>query len=71
MEILGIGPLEILAILVIALIVLVGRYGQGWPTIGQFHRKVITPSGIPLKASQVKYLNRLMRDASLEDLEKI
>jgi len=75
MEILGIGPLEILAILVIALIVLgPGDMVKAGRTIGRFLRKVITsPEWHTVqKASQeLKYLpNRLMRDASLEDLEK-
>ena len=74
MEILGIGPLEILFILLIALIVLgPGDMVKAGRTIGRFLRKVITsPEWRTVqKASQeLKYLpNRLMRDANLEDLE--
>ncbi len=73
MEILGIGPLEFLFILLIALIVLgPGDMVKAGRTLGRFMRKIVTsPEWRTVqKASQeLKYLpNRLMREAQLEDL---
>ncbi len=75
MEILGIGPLEFLFILLIALIVLgPGDMVKAGRTLGRFLRKIVTsPEWRTVqKASQeLKYLpNRLMREAQLEDLSK-
>jgi len=75
MEILGIGPLELLFILLIALIVLgPGDMAKAGRTIGRFMRKIIiSPEWRTVqKASrELKYLpNRLMREATLEDLQK-
>ena len=75
MEILGIGPLELLFILLIALIILgPGDMVKAGRTLGRFLRKIIiSPEWHTVqKASrELKYLpNRLMREASLEDLSK-
>ncbi len=75
MEFLGIGPLELLAILVIALVILgpkdMAKTGR---TIGRFLRKIITSpewNTVQKASREIKYLpNRLMREASLEDLSK-
>jgi sec-independent protein translocase protein TatB len=75
MEILGIGPLELIFILLIALIILgPGDMVKAGRMLGRFLRKVVTSSEWRMvqKASrEIKYLpNRLMREASLEDLSK-
>jgi sec-independent protein translocase protein TatB len=75
MEILGIGPLELFFILIIALIILGPKdMAKAGRTLGRFMRKVvISPEWRTVqKASrELKYLpNRLMREASLEDLSK-
>ncbi|MGE5124098.1 MAG: twin-arginine translocase TatA/TatE family subunit [Acidobacteriaceae bacterium] len=75
MEILGIGPLELFFILLIALIVLgPGDMVKAGRTLGRFLRKIITSSEwrtIQKASRELRYLpNRLMRDASLEDLSK-
>lgn len=75
MEILGIGPLELLFILLIALIILgPGDMVKAGRTLGRFLRKVITSSEwrtVQKASRELRYLpNRLMREASLEDLQK-
>src|SRR4030067_3338644 len=75
MEILGIGPLELIFILLIALIILgPGDMVKAGRTLGRFLRKII-PSPewrtIQKASRELRYLpNRLMREASLEDLSK-
>ncbi len=73
MEILGIGPLELLFILIIALIVLGPKdMAKAGRTIGRFLRKIITSPEwrtVQKASRELKYLpNRLMREASLEEL---
>ena len=75
MEILGIGPLELLFILLIALIVLgPGDMVKAGRTLGRFLRKVMmSPEWRTIqKASrELRYLpNRLMREASMEEISK-
>jgi hypothetical protein len=75
MEIFGIGPLEILFILLIALIILgPGDMVKAGLTLGRFLRKIITSPEwhtIQRASRELRYLpNRLMREASLEDLSK-
>ena len=75
MEILGIGPLELFFILLIALIILgPGDMVKAGRTLGRFLRKIImSPEWRTIqKASrELRYLpNKLMREASLEDLSK-
>ena len=75
MEIFGIGPLEILFILLIALIFLgPGDMVKAGRTLGRFLRRIITSpewQTIQKASRELKYLpNRLMREASLEDLSK-
>ena len=75
MEIFGIGPLEILFILLIALIILgPGDMVKAGLTLGRFLRKIITSPEwhtIQRASHELRYLpNRLMREASLEDLSK-
>jgi Sec-independent protein translocase protein TatA len=75
MEILGIGPLELFFILLIALIVLgPGDMVKAGRTLGRFlHRIITSPEWRTVqKASrELRYLpNRLMREANLEDLQK-
>jgi Sec-independent protein translocase protein TatA len=75
MELFGIGPLELLFILLIALIILgPGDMVKAGLTLGRFLRKIITsPEWRTVqKASQeLRNLpNRLMREASLDDLSK-
>jgi len=75
MEILGIGPLELLFILLIALIILgPGDMVKAGRTLGRLLRKVITSSEwrtVQKASRELRYLpNRLMREASLEDLQK-
>lgn len=75
MEILGIGPLELLFILLIALIILgPGDMVKAGRTIGRFLRKVITSpewQTVQKASRELRYLpNRLMREASMEDLQK-
>lgn len=74
MDILGIGPLELLFIMLIALIILGPKdMVKAGRTIGSFLRKIVTsPTWHTVqKASQeIKYLpNRFMREAGLDDLE--
>ncbi len=73
MEILGIGPLELLFILLIALIVLgPGDMVKAGRTLGRFMRKIITSPEwrtVQKASRELRYLpNRLMREASIEDL---
>ena len=75
MEILGIGPLELLFILLIALIILgPGDMVKAGRTLGRFLRRIITSpewQTVQKASRELKYLpNRLMREASLEDLSK-
>ncbi len=75
MDILGIGPMEILLILVIALIVLGPKdMAKAGRTIGHFLRKVVTSpswSTIQNASREIRYLpNKLMREAGLEELRK-
>lgn len=72
MEILGIGPLELLLILAIALIVLgpddMAKAGR---TVGRFLRRIVTSPEwrmIQRASKDIRYLpNRLMREAGLEE----
>jgi Sec-independent protein translocase protein TatA len=73
MEVFGIGPLELLFILLIALIVLgPGDMVKAGLTLGRFLRRIITSPEWRMvqKASrELRYLpNRLMREASLDEL---
>jgi Sec-independent protein translocase protein TatA len=75
MEILGIGPLEFLFILLIALIVLgPGDMVKAGRTLGRFIRKVITSPEwrtVQRASRELRYLpNRLVREANMEDLSK-
>ena len=75
MEILGIGPLELLFILLIALIVLgPGDMVKAGRTLGRFMRRIITSPEwrtVQKASRELRYLpNRLMREANLEDLQK-
>jgi len=75
MEILGIGHLELFFILLIALIVLgPGDMVKAGRTLGRFMRKVVTSSEwrtVQKASRELRYLpNRLMREASLDDLQK-
>jgi len=73
MEILGIGPLELFFILLIALIVLgPGDMVKAGRTLGRFLRKIITSPEwrtVQKASRELRYLpNRLMREANLEDI---
>ena len=75
MEILGIGPLELFFILLIALIVLgPGDMVKAGRTLGRFMRRIITSPEwrtVQKASRELRYLpNRLMREANLEDLQK-
>lgn len=75
MEIFGIGPLELLFILLIALIILgPSDMAKAGLTLGRYLRKIITSPEwrtIQKASHELRYLpNRLMREASLEDLSK-
>lgn len=75
MELFGIGPLELFFILIIALIVLGPKdMVKAGRTLGRFMRKIITSPEwrtVQKASREIKYLpNRLMREASLEDLQK-
>ncbi len=74
MDILGIGPLELLFIFLIALIVLGPKdMVKAGRTIGTFLRKMMTSSTwrtVQQASKEIRVLpNRLMREAGLEDLE--
>lgn len=75
MEILGIGPLELLFILLIALIVLgPGDMVKAGRTLGRFLRKIVSSPEwrtVQKASRELRYLpNRLMREANVEDLSK-
>jgi sec-independent protein translocase protein TatB len=75
MEILGIGPLELLFILLIALIILgPNDMVKAGRTLGRFLHKVITSPEwrtIQKASRELRYLpNRLMREANVEDVTK-
>jgi sec-independent protein translocase protein TatB len=75
MEIFGIGPLELLFILLIALIILgPGDMVKAGKTLGRFLRKIIISpewQTVQKASRELKYLpNRLMREANLEDISK-
>ena len=75
MEILGIGPLELLFILLIALIILgPGDMVKAGLTLGRFLRKIITSPEwhmVQKASNEIRNLpNRLMREASIDDLTK-
>jgi hypothetical protein len=75
MDFLGVGPLELFFILVIALIVLgpkdMVKAGQ---TLGRFMRKIVTSPNWRLlqeTSREIRYLpNRLIREAGMEELQK-
>jgi Sec-independent protein translocase protein TatA len=75
MEILGIGPLELIFIFLIALIVLgptdMVKAGR---TLGRFMRRIVTSPGwrtLQQASREMRYLpNKLMREAGLEELER-
>lgn len=75
MEILGIGPLELFFIVLIALIVLGPKdMVKAGRTIGQLLRKLVTSPNwrvIQQASKDIRYLpNRLMREAGLDDIQK-
>lgn len=75
MEILGIGPLELFFIIVIALIVLGPKdMVKAGKTIGRFLRKIVTSSSwrsIQQASRELKHLpNKLMNEAGLDEIEK-
>jgi sec-independent protein translocase protein TatB len=75
MEILGIGPLELLFILLIALIVLGPRdMAKAGKSLGRFLRKIVTSPEwrtVQKASRELRYLpNRLMREAAMEDISK-
>jgi Sec-independent protein translocase protein TatA len=74
MEILGIGPLEIVFVLLIALIILgPNDMIKAGRTIGRFLRKLVTSPTwrtVQQTSRDLRYLpNKLMREAGLEDLK--
>lgn len=76
MEILGIGPSELLFIIVIALILLGPRDMQkAGRTIGKWLRRIVTSDGWKLfqqTSREIQTLpNRLMREAALEELKEL
>ena len=76
MEFLGIGPSELLFIVIIALIVLGPKDMQkAGRTIGKWMRKIITSDGWKLfqqTSREIQTLpNRLMRDAALDELKDL
>ena len=75
MEILGIGPSELVFIVIIAIIVLGPRDMQkAGRTIGKWLRKVVTSDGWKLfqqTSREIQTLpNRLMREAALDELRQ-
>jgi Sec-independent protein translocase protein TatA len=75
MEILGIGPLELFFIVLIALIVLGPRdMIKAGRTIGRFLRSIVTSPNwrtFQQASKDIRTLpNRLMREAGLEDIQK-
>lgn len=76
MEFLGIGPSELLFILIIALIVLGPKDMQkAGRTMGKWMRKIITSDGWKLfqqTSREIQTLpNRLMREAALDELKDL
>src|SRR5512136_204603 len=76
MEILGIGPSELIFIVIIALIVLGPKDMQkAGRTLGKWMRKVITSDGWKLfqqTSREIQTLpNRLMREAALDELKDL
>lgn len=76
MEFLGIGPAELLFIVIIALIVLGPRDMQkAGRTIGKWMRRVVTSDGWRLfqqTSREIQTLpNRLMREAALDELKEM
>lgn len=75
MEILGIGPLELFFIIIIALLVLGPKdMVKAGKSIGRFLRKLVTSSSwrtIQQTSRDLKHLpNKLMNEAGLDELEK-
>jgi Sec-independent protein translocase protein TatA len=75
MELFGIGPLELFFILLIALIILgPGDMVKAGLTLGRFLRKIVTsPEWRTIQKASIElrnFPNRLMREASLDDLSK-
>jgi Sec-independent protein translocase protein TatA len=75
MEFLGVGPMELFFILVIALIVLgPSDMVKAGRTLGRVMRKIVTSPNWRLlqeTSREIRYLpNRLMREAGLEELQK-
>lgn len=76
MEILGIGPSELVFIIIIALIVLGPRDMQkAGRTIGRWLRRLVTSEGWKLfqqTSREIQTLpNRLMREAALEEMQEL
>jgi sec-independent protein translocase protein TatB len=76
MEILGIGPSELIFIIIIALIVLGPKDMQkAGRTLGKWLRRVVTSDGWKLfqqTSREIQTLpNRLMRDAALDELKEL
>jgi sec-independent protein translocase protein TatB len=76
MEFLGIGPSELVFILIIALIVLGPRDMQkAGRTLGKWMRKIVTSDGWKLfqqTSREIQTLpNRLMREAALDELREV
>ena len=76
MEFLGIGPSELVFILIIALIVLGPRDMQkAGRTIGKWMRRIVTSDGWRLfqqTSREIQTLpNRLMREAALDELREV
>ena len=75
MEILGIGPLELLFILIIALIILgPNDMVKAGKTLGKYMRKIITSptwKAIQTTSQELKYLpQKLIRDAGLDEINE-
>jgi Sec-independent protein translocase protein TatA len=75
MEILGVGPLEFLFIIIIALIVLgPSDMVKAGKTLGKFLRNLVTSptwSAIQQTSRELRYLpNKLIRDAGLEEVKQ-
>ncbi len=76
MEILGIGPSELVFIVIIALILLGPRDMQrAGRTIGKWLRRIVTSDGWKLfqqTSREIQTLpNRLMREAALEEMQEL
>lgn len=75
MDILGIGPLELLFILIIALIILgPNDMVKAGKTLGKYMRKIVTSptwKAIQTTSQELKYLpQKLIRDAGLDEIDK-